>query len=217
MEHRAAIASKSTTPKDSPNNDGAQRTCAPESRCATSDSDRTPSQWTYGEGGNILFNFKVSGPSPAIHRIAGEGVCSNALNSSSRPFLFSWRPRNITVGFSVGQGIARANRSTSMPLKRTSMSLPMTDWAAAAETAQRAASFCVAHFAAGMSARCHALRPDRWKVPTTGVDAEKQEAVVEHRGERLVEMYDVGRSLPQGVEDAPDGAEGERKRGDRSV
>src|SRR5205085_280976 len=69
---------------------------------------------------------------------ASSGSPGSAASRTSRPFRGSWRPTKKIVGPSVGHGSALANRSTSMPLKRTSYSPPSSCAARAAASADTA-------------------------------------------------------------------------------
>ena len=97
----AAIASRSTTPNDSPRSDGAQNTRARFSRSTFSASLIRPSHSTRVSEPNLRLRSAVSGPSEATQSATSAGRCSSAPRSTPRPFRGSWRPMKNTA-FSRG-------------------------------------------------------------------------------------------------------------------
>ena len=85
----AAIASISTTPNDSPCNDGAQKTSAARSRENFSSSVTRPSHSNRGSPAVERVSSSVSGPSLPIHTRTGSECCCTAWMSTRRPLRSS--------------------------------------------------------------------------------------------------------------------------------
>ena len=95
---RAAMASSSTTPNDSPRSDGAQNTSAPCIRAAFSASVTRPSHSIRTSPANRALSVAVSGPSPATHKRTSGGSCAIDSSRTSSPLRGSCRPMKKTVG-----------------------------------------------------------------------------------------------------------------------
>ncbi len=94
-----------------------------------------------------------------------------ASSKMANPLRGSWRPRKKMVGPSVGHGVALANGSISMPLKRRMYSpgnFLDTSSRASWDTTQRM-SRRVPNQRRGPAATVYmALTPAAWNVPTNG-------------------------------------------------
>ena len=125
---------------------------------------------------------------------------AQASSSTASPLRSSWRPRNRTVGPSVGHGPTPSNRSTSIPLNNTSNGPPSAAGRGGrrrpptprTRTASRRASGRVTGGQQRVERRCP--RCGGRSRPAAATSRAGQQGVGQSRGEGLVDVHDVGPS-----------------------
>ena len=143
---RAAMASSSTTPKDSPRSAGAHRTWAPaQARRELVVVEPAQPHEPRRRGGDVGAAPRCRGPPPPPTPSARwpGSIRAKASSRTPRPLRSSWRPTNRTVGPAVGYG-RRGGEALDVDAVADDLVVPPERVArrglASADTAQRAAS-----------------------------------------------------------------------------
>ena len=192
----AAIPSSSTTPNDSPCNEGrAQHRRPSQPRVAIGVGESRPSHTTF-KAAAIARSSSVCGPTPPTHSTASRSRVRQASSSTSRPLRGSWRPTKNAAGRSVesrnrGSRSGRPRcRSTARRIRRHTSSRARSR--APTPTRRPARTSAPSATATQDASTCGAARPTRGTCRPSG-RLKPMSALKHGSGNcRLVEVHEVG-------------------------